>query len=329
MVGFVIPPLPRFFAPIAFGRVPLLGGRCPASSLIRTRLSGSRLRRTSPSGSRGYLASAGFLRGARSPSLFSPMTLSACCCPLPRRVASPQIAFGVACCLRHCLALLIEIRTEPSGARMTDDDARRGMILDVSDRGARKSAVTAAPRVTGEFQSVVLASSAPGAFRFLGIVQTFTRRCGPRPCSPRPAGLCRWASPPGFPMSAPPKLCGFDLLPPQDFHPMVSWVPPGITRLIECIRHFDEACGWYQQGAMSCAHWLAWRVGWDPATARERVRVARALGKLPVMDQALKTGKLSYAKGERCSLPASCAKVRSILGSSASQRWALAMRRHR
>jgi hypothetical protein len=30
-------------------------------------------------------------------------------------------------------------------------------------------------------------------------------------------------------MSAPPKLCGFDLLPPRDFHLMVSWVPPGIT----------------------------------------------------------------------------------------------------
>jgi hypothetical protein len=58
---------------------------------------------------------------------------------------------------RACLALLIEIRTEPSGARMTDDDARRGMILNVSDRGARKSAVTAAPSVTGEFQSVALA----------------------------------------------------------------------------------------------------------------------------------------------------------------------------
>ena len=57
------------------------------------------------------------------------------------------------------LALLIEIRTEPSGARMTDDDARRGMILDVSDRGARKSAVPAAPRATGEFQSVVLVAS--------------------------------------------------------------------------------------------------------------------------------------------------------------------------
>ena len=33
-------------------------------------------------------------------------------------------------------------------------------------------------------------------------------------------------------MSAPPKLCGFDLLPLQDFHLMVSWVPPGITQLL-------------------------------------------------------------------------------------------------
>ena len=38
-------------------------------------------------------------------------------------------------------------------------------------------------------------------------------------------------------MSAPPKLCGFDLLPLQDFHPMVSWVPPGITSRFK--RHFS------------------------------------------------------------------------------------------
>ena len=69
-----------------------------------------------------------------------------------------------------------------------------------------------------------------------------------------------------------------------------------ITRGILQNPQRDEACGWYQQGAMSCAHWLAWRVGWDPATAREKVRVARTLGKLPAIDQALKTGKLSYAK---------------------------------
>jgi hypothetical protein len=67
-------------------------------------------------------------------------------------------------------------------------------------------------------------------------------------------------------------------------------------RLLECVRQFDAECGWAVQGAVSCAHWLAWRIGLDPATAREKVRVARALGSLPAVDAALKAGKLSYAK---------------------------------
>ena len=67
-------------------------------------------------------------------------------------------------------------------------------------------------------------------------------------------------------------------------------------RLLECVRQFDAECGWAAQGAVSCAHWLSWRIGLDPATAREKVRVARALGNLPAIDAALKSGKLSYAK---------------------------------
>ncbi len=67
-------------------------------------------------------------------------------------------------------------------------------------------------------------------------------------------------------------------------------------RLLECIRQFDDAHGWHQQGAMSCAHWLAWRTGLDTATAREKVRVARALGSLPAIDDALRQARLSYAK---------------------------------
>ena len=70
----------------------------------------------------------------------------------------------------------------------------------------------------------------------------------------------------------------------------------GAHKLLECIRRFDEAKGWHDQGAISCAHWLAWRLGWDPATAREKVRVARALGNLPAVDDAFRTARLSYAK---------------------------------
>ena len=46
------------------------------------------------------------------------------------------------------------------------------------------------------------------------------------------SGLCRWASPQGSPPSVPSELCGLDLLPLRDFHPMDPWVPPGITQTI-------------------------------------------------------------------------------------------------
>jgi hypothetical protein len=82
----------------------------------------------------------------------------------------------------------------------------------------------------------------------------------------------------------------------QEIASISAHVDAATHRLLECIRQFDECGGWYQQGAVSCAHWLAWRVGLDAATAREKVRVARALGKLPAIDGALAVGKLSYAK---------------------------------
>jgi hypothetical protein len=67
-------------------------------------------------------------------------------------------------------------------------------------------------------------------------------------------------------------------------------------RLLCCIRGFDKEGGWAKQGAVSCAHWLSWRIGVDLPTAREKVRVARALGSLPGIDEALGRGELSYAK---------------------------------
>src|SRR5687767_14972431 len=67
-------------------------------------------------------------------------------------------------------------------------------------------------------------------------------------------------------------------------------------RLLGCIRRFDESGEWAKQGCVSCAHWLSWRISLDLGTAREKVRVARALGKLPKIDDALGRGVLSYAK---------------------------------
>jgi hypothetical protein len=49
-------------------------------------------------------------------------------------------------------------------------------------------------------------------------------------------------------------------------------------------------------GFLSCAHWLSWRTGIDLGAAREKVRVARALPGLPLIGEALRRGRISYAK---------------------------------
>jgi 5-methylcytosine-specific restriction endonuclease McrA len=67
------------------------------------------------------------------------------------------------------------------------------------------------------------------------------------------------------------------------------------ARLLDLIREFDERKGW-NTGFRSCAAWLSWRVGLDLGAARERVRVARALGALPAIARALACGEISYAK---------------------------------
>jgi hypothetical protein len=66
------------------------------------------------------------------------------------------------------------------------------------------------------------------------------------------------------------------------------------ARLLDLIREFDAREGW-ANGFRSCAAWLGWRVGLDMGAAREKVRVARALGTLPRLTKALACGELSYA----------------------------------
>ena len=64
--------------------------------------------------------------------------------------------------------------------------------------------------------------------------------------------------------------------------------------LLVLIREFDARTGW--SGCTSCAHWLSWRTGLAPGAAREHVRVARALGKLPKLSEAMRRGVISYSK---------------------------------
>ncbi|AZI57809.1 HNH endonuclease [Nakamurella antarctica] len=66
--------------------------------------------------------------------------------------------------------------------------------------------------------------------------------------------------------------------------------------LLMMIERFDRLQGWSQWGMKSCAHWLAWTCSMSPATAREYVRVARAVSQLPLILDEFARGVLSYSK---------------------------------
>jgi hypothetical protein len=76
-------------------------------------------------------------------------------------------------------------------------------------------------------------------------------------------------------------------------------------QLLVLIREFDERYGW-RGGFRSCAHWLNWRIGLAMGAAREKVRVARALGELPRIAAAMEKGELSYSKVRALTRGATC-----------------------
>ena len=81
----------------------------------------------------------------------------------------------------------------------------------------------------------------------------------------------------------------------EEIATLAARIDAATYELLVLIREFDEREGW-NNGFLSCAHWLTWRIGLAPSAARERVRVARALGDLPLMSEAMKRGQLSYSK---------------------------------
>jgi hypothetical protein len=67
-------------------------------------------------------------------------------------------------------------------------------------------------------------------------------------------------------------------------------------RWLLLIAEFDRRNGWSDSATQSCAHWLNWKCGIAMGAAREKVRVAHALGNLPKISAAMAGGKLSYSK---------------------------------
>ncbi len=77
---------------------------------------------------------------------------------------------------------------------------------------------------------------------------------------------------------------------------LCSYLYAGEYQLLMKIREFDENGYWGGPGLVSCAHWLNFKCGIGMNAARERVRVARALGDLPKISAAFEEGTVSYSK---------------------------------
>lgn len=67
-------------------------------------------------------------------------------------------------------------------------------------------------------------------------------------------------------------------------------------QLMTLIREFDERGGWLKWGCTDAVAWLRWRCDLSANAARDKLRVAHALKKLPVISRAFESGGLSYSK---------------------------------
>jgi 5-methylcytosine-specific restriction endonuclease McrA len=89
------------------------------------------------------------------------------------------------------------------------------------------------------------------------------------------------------------------------------------ARFLALVGEFDARCGWASWDLPSCSAWLAWKCQVAPGTAREQVRVARALRELPVLAAEFAAGRMSYAKVRaltRIATPATQAQLADIAG---------------
>jgi hypothetical protein len=77
---------------------------------------------------------------------------------------------------------------------------------------------------------------------------------------------------------------------------LAAHIAAATCRWLELICEFDRRAGYEAWGFHSCGAWVAWRCSVDPRSAREHVRVARALDELPLVHERFSRGELSYSK---------------------------------
>src|SRR5918994_2188626 len=77
---------------------------------------------------------------------------------------------------------------------------------------------------------------------------------------------------------------------------LASHIHAAPCRWLGLVAEFDRRGGWAEWGCRSCAHFVSWRCGIRPVTAREHVRIANRLEELPLIRAAFADGRLSYSQ---------------------------------
>src|SRR3954451_5908575 len=78
---------------------------------------------------------------------------------------------------------------------------------------------------------------------------------------------------------------------------LASHLSAAIARWISLVDEFDRRESWGKWGGvLSTSHWISWQCACSLRTARDYVRVARALRELPLTREAFSSGELSYSK---------------------------------
>ena len=97
---------------------------------------------------------------------------------------------------------------------------------------------------------------------------------------------------------------------------LVDW------RFVKLIAAMERTRGWREGGYCNLGNWLDHRCGLGPCAARERIRIGRALERLPCIDAAFRDGVISYSKARaitRVATPDTDAMLLAIAeGSSAA-----------
>ncbi len=101
----------------------------------------------------------------------------------------------------------------------------------------------------------------------------------------------------GSPEPSNPQLQALPLeLIEREIEALAAQVNAGSARWLELVAEFDRREGWGGTGCRSTSEWVAWRCALTPRSAREHVRVARALPELPLIRESFIRGELSYSK---------------------------------